>query len=91
MSTTDTPVKKDHKMLDWKLLKRLFPYVRQHMWLLSSSVVLMILVDVTGVLSPYLVKVGIDQNDPAPGLRNTRCQVHGDGGLALTRHRAGHL
>jgi ATP-binding cassette subfamily B protein len=74
MSTSDTPVKKDHKMLDWKLLKRLFPYVRQRVWLLASSIILMILIDVSGILSPYLVKVGIDRNIAAgdlDGLRRT--------------------
>ncbi len=74
MQTHDSPVKKDHKMLDWKLLKRLFPYVRHHLWLLSSSMIFMILVDVTGVLSPYLVKVGVDENIAAGdinGLRQT--------------------
>jgi ATP-binding cassette subfamily B protein len=62
METNDHPVKKEQKMLDMKLLKRLFPYVRKHLWLLSFSMIFMIAMDVTGVLHPYLVKVGIDTN-----------------------------
>jgi ATP-binding cassette subfamily B multidrug efflux pump len=53
---------KSQKMLDWKLLKRLFPYVQYHYGLLGLSLFFMLGLDVTGVLHPYLIKVGIDQN-----------------------------
>ena len=62
METNDRPVKKEQKVLDMKLLKRLFPYVRKHVWLLSFSMIFMVAMDITGVLHPYLVKVGIDTN-----------------------------
>ncbi|GAK54597.1 ABC transporter related protein [Candidatus Moduliflexus flocculans] len=53
---------KTQKMLDWGLLKRLFPYVRTHAALLAVSLVLLVAFDVTGIVHPYLLKVGIDQH-----------------------------
>ncbi len=51
---------KDRKTLDWKLVKRLFPFVKNHLVLLVLSFVFMIGMNVTDVLHPYLVKTGID-------------------------------
>ncbi len=53
---------KERKTLDWKLVKRLYPYVRNHSALLTVSFILMLGLDITSVLHPYLIKVGIDQN-----------------------------
>lgn len=53
---------KGRKTLDWKLLKRLFPYLKKHYALLSLSLFFMVGLNVTGVLHPYLVKIGIDKN-----------------------------
>ena len=52
----------ERKMLDWKLVKRLYPYVKHHYILLGLSLLLMLGFDISGVLHPYLIKVGIDQN-----------------------------
>lgn len=52
----------ERKMLDWKLLKRLFPYLRKHGFLMSLALFFMLLVDITGVLHPYLLKIGVDTN-----------------------------
>jgi ATP-binding cassette subfamily B multidrug efflux pump len=64
----------ERKTLDWKLLKRLFPYLRNHSLLLGLALFFMLGVDVTDVLYPYLVKIGIDHNIAAgdiPGLLRT--------------------
>lgn len=47
---------------DWRLLKRLLPYLRKHMPLVSMTVIFMLVMDITSVLHPYLIKVGIDSN-----------------------------
>lgn len=72
----------ERKTLDWKLLKRLLPYLRKHTGLLELALVLMLGLDVTDVIYPYLVKIGIDQNIAAgdwPGLLHTGMLL----GLAL--------
>jgi len=61
-SQATTPKPQSQKMLDWKLLKRLSPYIRRHAGLLALSLFCMLGLDVTGVLHPYLIKVGIDQH-----------------------------
>lgn len=47
---------------DWRLLKRLLPYLRKHIFLTVTTVIFMLLMDILGVMHPYLVKVGIDKN-----------------------------
>lgn len=52
----------ERKTLDWKMVKRLYPYVRNHSALLTLLFILMLGLNITGVLHPYLIKAGIDQN-----------------------------
>ncbi len=59
---------------DWRLLKRLMPYLRHRMFLVAVTVVFMILMDVTGIMHPYFVKLGIDRdvaNGDLAGLQGT--------------------
>jgi ATP-binding cassette subfamily B multidrug efflux pump len=60
--------------MDIRLLKRFLPYLKKSTWLAFFSFALMILTNLAGILQPYFVKVGID-NDIArgdwPGLLNT--------------------
>lgn len=49
------------KKRDWGLFGRLIPYLRGHMGLGIAALVLMVLVDLAGVLKPWLVKMGIDE------------------------------
>ena len=53
---------KSQKMLDFKLMKRLLPYVQHHTILLGLSLFFMLGLNVSGVLHPYLIKIGIDQH-----------------------------
>ena len=53
---------KERKTIDWKLVKRLSPYLKHHYGLLALAFLLMLGLDISGVLHPYLIKVGIDQN-----------------------------
>ena len=48
--------------MDWHLLKRLLPYLKKHFFLVSMTVLFMLIMNITGVLHPYLVKVGIDRD-----------------------------
>lgn len=64
----------NEKKQDWRLLKRLFPYLRKRLGLVIAAIFLMLVMDVAGVLHPYLVKVGIDRDIGARDL----------GGLAQT-------
>ena len=62
------------RKLDWNLLKRLLPYLRNYWFLAVSSVALMVLTGIVSVLHPYLIKYGIDQNiskGDVPGLWRT--------------------
>jgi len=59
---------KERKILDWKLLKRLFPYLKKHRILLLLSLFFMLGLDLTSVFHPYLVKIGIDKNVAAGDL-----------------------
>ncbi len=64
----------DVKKLDWRLVKRLFPYLEKHLLLVSLTVLFMLIMNVAGVLHPYLVKVGIDRDvagKDLPGLQQT--------------------
>ncbi|NIM14805.1 MAG: ATP-binding cassette domain-containing protein [Candidatus Aminicenantes bacterium] len=47
---------------DWRLLKRLLPYLKKHVILVTVTVVFMLIMDITGVLHPYLIKLGIDRD-----------------------------
>ena len=59
---------------DWRLLRRLLPYLKGHYLLAAISLIFMLAMYVSGVLEPYLVKVGIDRDivnhDPV-GLKHT--------------------
>jgi len=48
--------------LDWRLLKRMAPYVGRNSLLVGAALVLMIAMDLLHVLHPYLIKVGIDRH-----------------------------
>ena len=61
-------MEKERKTLDWKLVKRLSPYLQRHTMLLGASLFLMLGVDISSVLHPYLIKVGIDRNVAAGDL-----------------------
>ncbi len=68
------PTTQEHKTFDWKLVKRLSPYLRHHLLLLGLALLLLFGVDLTDVLHPYLIKIGIDQHVAAkdlPGLART--------------------
>ncbi|NOY23988.1 MAG: ABC transporter ATP-binding protein [Acidobacteria bacterium] len=54
-----------------RLFRRLIPTLRKHTMLATLAVLLMILVDIAGVVKPWLVKIGIDRyvrNGDIPGL-----------------------
>ena len=64
----------ERKTLDWKLVKRLSPYLKNHFLLLGLALFLLLGVDITDVLHPYLMKVGIDEHvmtKDLPGLYRT--------------------
>ena len=50
------------RVIDWRLLKRLIPYVAKYSWLVLITMLSMLAVDAAGVLQPYLVKQAIDTN-----------------------------
>ena len=52
----------EKKALDWRLVKRLLPYIRKRILLVAATVVFMLIMDIAGVLHPYLIKVGIDRD-----------------------------
>lgn len=55
-------------------MKRLLPYLKKRFFWVTVSVVFMLIMNVTGVLQPYLVKVGIDRDivkGDLPGLQRT--------------------
>jgi ATP-binding cassette subfamily B protein len=59
---------------DWRLLKRLLPYLKRHSLLAAVTVVFMLLMDIASVMHPYLIKIGIDTNvsvGDAAGLQRT--------------------
>lgn len=59
---------------DWRLLRRLLPYLKGHYFLAIVTLVFMLITYISGILQPYLVKVGIDRDivnhDPV-GLQHT--------------------
>jgi len=52
----------EQKKQDWRLLRRLLPYLKRRLPLVSVTVIFMLIMDILGVLHPYLIKVGIDTN-----------------------------
>ncbi|MGD0727177.1 MAG: ABC transporter ATP-binding protein [Spirochaetia bacterium] len=48
------------KLLEPKLLRRLLPYIGRYTWLGIGSLLCLVIVDIAGVLQPYLVKHAID-------------------------------
>jgi ATP-binding cassette subfamily B multidrug efflux pump len=64
----------EEKKQDWRLLRRLLPYLKRHFFLAAVTVIFMLIMDIAAVLHPYLIKVGIDQNvmnNDLPGLEQT--------------------
>ena len=49
------------KSYDLKLLKRLSPYTKPYRWLVTASILLVILITVLDLAIPYLTKIAIDQ------------------------------
>lgn len=49
------------KSYDLKLLKRLSPYAKPYRWLVTASILLVILITVLDLAIPYLTKIAIDQ------------------------------
>ena len=50
------------KAFDVRLLSRLLPYLKKFLPLVLLSFLFLIIVDVSGVLKPYIIKFGIDNN-----------------------------
>jgi len=48
--------------LDWRLLKRLAPYLSRNTILVGAALVTMVAMDLLHVLQPYLIKLGIDRH-----------------------------
>jgi len=66
--------KEDQKKQDWRLLRRLLPYLKRHLFLVTVTVLFLLIMDIAGVMHPYLIKVGIDKNivnNDLPGLEHT--------------------
>jgi ATP-binding cassette, subfamily B, multidrug efflux pump len=64
----------EKKQTDWRLLLRLLPYLRKHLSLTIVTVIFMLIMNLTGILHPYLIKVGIDRdvvNGDLAGLEHT--------------------
>jgi ATP-binding cassette subfamily B protein len=53
---------KEKKIFDIQLVRRLLPYLKKHIGLILLSFLFLIIVDVSSVLKPYLIKLGIDSN-----------------------------
>ncbi|MEN8222383.1 MAG: ABC transporter ATP-binding protein [Acidobacteriota bacterium] len=58
----DTGIKRTAANLDIKLMKRLSRYMIKYSPLIILSVILLLLLNAAGVVQPYLIKVGIDEN-----------------------------
>lgn len=50
------------KLLEPKLLRRLLPYIGRYAWLGLGALFCLVIVDLTSVVQPYLVKHAIDSN-----------------------------
>lgn len=48
------------KSYDWRLLQRLFPFVKPHRLLLGTALLMMPLTSLASLLQPYLLKLAID-------------------------------
>jgi ATP-binding cassette subfamily B protein len=55
--------------MDWRLLRRLLPYLREHSFLVTITVFFMFMMNIAGVLHPYLIKIGIDRDVAGGDLR----------------------
>jgi ATP-binding cassette subfamily B protein len=55
-------VEETRKLVQPKLLRRLLPYIGRYTWLGIGSLLCLVIVDIAGVLQPYLVKHAIDAN-----------------------------
>lgn len=62
MTTREEKFPGGKKHQDWRLIKRLFPYLRQRIGLVVLTIVLMLIMDIASVIHPYLVKIGIDRD-----------------------------
>ncbi len=60
--STDEKMKNSAATLDLKLMKRLFRYMVKYSPLIILSVLLLLLLNAAGVVQPYLIKIGIDEN-----------------------------
>jgi ABC-type multidrug transport system fused ATPase/permease subunit len=47
---------------DWRLFKRLLPYLKNYYFLIAFSLVSMLAAGIVSVINPYLIKIGIDKN-----------------------------
>ncbi len=68
----DSPEKEEKK--DWRLLRRLLPYLKNNIPLVLLTTLFMLIMDASAVLHPYLIKVGIDRDvaaNDAVGLQHT--------------------
>ncbi len=75
----DNQQSEERKMLDFTLMKRLLPYVQDHSILLGLSLFFMLGMNISGVLHPYLIKIGIDRHIATGNLEGlyTTCLVLG--------------
>jgi ATP-binding cassette subfamily B multidrug efflux pump len=48
--------------MDWRLLRRLLPYLKNNAFLVTITILFMLMMDIAGVLHPYLIKIGIDRD-----------------------------
>lgn len=53
---------KEENKYDWRLFKRLLPYLKNYYFLITFSLVAMLAASVANVINPYLIKIGIDNN-----------------------------
>lgn len=53
---------KEEHTYDWRLFKRLLPYLKNYYFLITLSLVSMLAAGVANVINPYLIKIGIDNN-----------------------------
>ncbi len=53
---------KDTHKYDWRLFRRLLPYLKNYYFLIGLSLISMLTASVVSVLHPYLIKIGIDRN-----------------------------
>ncbi|MGE5342086.1 MAG: ABC transporter ATP-binding protein [Candidatus Omnitrophota bacterium] len=61
MDVVETIEQDEFKKHDWRLLSRLLPYLKKHLFLSTVSFFFMMIMDLSGVVHPYLIKIGIDR------------------------------